>query len=1012
MSLPDLAAQLITALQPGSTADTQLAAALAKRVRTGGGPRQEWVDVRAALRRRARAARVRVEDDMADALDRALGVLETHRARGWGEWDESLPLQTSNLSTHVQLLLNLSTKPTERTHELATAYLVRPPRSKKNTDLRLFRTIMAEPFAGAHWGPSYEPEQDWEPSSSSSSSSLSEDEDDEVVTPLSVTMDLSRMRRERERAERRREEEERTGAARQRLEEARRGAYWDTGGKVVPPVKGLHGWKAISTVSTVCALEGQTKAITAQHLQRELLFALTGRPGVFFAFLDGTCFVVHPHPAVTAFSRTALDGLLDWFARVAAHAAALRAFVDATTSDRKNDAAPHRPQERVSRTQEAFAEACRRVLEDLGHWVADLETDFLRGTNSEDAPAASATPLVLKRELELTRTPVLESLQSFLPLAPNPTTLLNAIYAFLPAYPSLGAIFLTAAEPTWAMLGAWLTRGMPVPDALRHDADVLTVDVGGAGELGADAFADGERAVPHEFWVKRDRDVGWADEEFWDEGFVQAEPGPQWIDAETRKLVLEAGKARGLLKSLTDEGGDEPSWPRLATVIEAFMDAHSGSQSMRYRPISDEVRDQAQARRSTPTPQDIADAVCAHIEPVARLAQVTLRRILDDECGLRAHLDAIEGVLLFRAEGFAVVDAWAGWLFAQMRAVKPWADFQLLTSRLRDAIDTDGQNWMNAPAVRARVARRPGRAPSLFDLRVDYEVPFPLSQLFSPTSMAYRSDVFTFLVGLLRVRKALVASRTLDGDYAVARPSVEARALWMLRQRLSWVVDTVWVWVNERVIEVEVGRYHEALSSKSALSDMIELELEHTRRLRDFCLLHEKTHALKDALDEICTLVLSFYDTHLAHAAAGGQAAPALLRSRRRRRRHPGSDSDSDGHGYGELDSHAASTRPGPGPSAASSPAAVPPPNPPLDPRRFLGVGRPTRADLHDTSTASARTDASGADDEDVAARVGRLGTELGRHVRRLRRGAEALASAEEDATWGMLAFALEDWRD
>ena len=108
---------------------------------------------------------------------------------------------------------------------------------------------------------------------------------------------------------------------------------------------------------------------------------------------------------------------------------------------------------------------------------------------------------------------------------------------------------------------------------------------------------------------------------------------------------------------------------------------------------------------------------------------------------------------------------------------------------------------MNPAALRLRTTRRISLASgprALASVRADYQVcyntiiefrfdvsfrqvPFPLSQLFTPTSMGLRAEVFAFLLGLQHARKAVTATLQLyDGV---------PKSFSFLRHRLTWLIQ-------------------------------------------------------------------------------------------------------------------------------------------------------------------------------------------------------------------------------
>lgn len=138
-----------------------------------------------------------------------------------------------------------------------------------------------------------------------------------------------------------------------------------------------------------------------------------------------------------------------------------------------------------------------------------------------------------------------------------------------------------------------------------------------------------------------------------------------------------------------------------------------------------------------------------------------------------------------------------------MRQNKRWSDFQLLTSTLRDAVSSSSNVWINPILVRASTSRRTSEdiSKTVSAIKVDYQVcsnyrnaaetsqvPFPLSQLFTTTSMELRSDIFTFLLRLLHARRSLIDLASVLSDVS-DRPAGELRRLWRLRHKLAWVFE-------------------------------------------------------------------------------------------------------------------------------------------------------------------------------------------------------------------------------
>jgi gamma-tubulin complex component 5 len=265
----------------------------------------------------------------------------------------------------------------------------------------------------------------------------------------------------------------------------------------------------------------------------------------------------------------------------------------------------------------------------MDEWIANVELAFVRGT--QDSQQVS-TPTSLRLDFDKRFGTMLDHLSSVLPYTAEPVHLLNALHAIMSSTdlecrgPVL-KIFITTATPLWETLGDWLNRGMPIPRSL--------IDI--------ESRSEAERTLDDEFWIYRDQDVSWADEDFWDAAFVFKDILPDWIEPDVLEATLEAGKARGLLRGLLGasvEGDDEESWITLGSLL-GLGDG--------------EV--------------DIADSIGAYLSPNCQLTTVHLRRVLDEECGLQAHLDAVDGLLYMR--GIDVLQPWAELLFSQVSPRPP-----------------------------------------------------------------------------------------------------------------------------------------------------------------------------------------------------------------------------------------------------------------------------------------------------------------------------------------------------
>ncbi|EIW69109.1 hypothetical protein TREMEDRAFT_11782, partial [Tremella mesenterica DSM 1558] len=701
-----LAQELITTISSASSGSSgSISDRTAERIvrrSMNGGAKKAWYEIHDSLNSLIRTTQIRVELDLSDALIKSLSVLDSHRKREMGFGDD-LPIKMSNLPQHIQFLLNLASLPTKQTHEFAHSYLHRTNDTGPSPDEMLYQEIMSEPFDDPYGGVEEEEIPGWTDSESETEEEFEESGEEEIIlTPQSTIQSGKLVCQERQE-----ESEKRMREAKRRLEELKVSAYWERGGKEIKLLEdGIYGWRDLTTLSLTATVEdGITKAVTCRQFQRELLYGLSGRPGIFYTFSDdGHCNISDDHPQVTTFSSVGLRSILKSFQSRFTDLATIRAFVKTTPLPPSSSVSTsHKTHKHISanstKTIQAFTDSCRRIVQGIDLWIAEQERLFILGCSTP----LSTSPLQLKFQFESDFSGIVDYLLLFLPYIHSPILLLNTIHSVIETirilpHPKglseLSSTFVETAKPMWEMLGDWLRQGMPVSLSLLPSSEE---------DLSTDLET---RELDPEFFIKRDRDVSWIDEDFWESGYIISE-WPTWLSHEnTQEMILEAGKARGLLKCLQTDVAEWNVWKPLSEVLGISEIGKSGMRSSVEEILEQELK---------------TDCLIATFQ---------LRRVLDEECGLKEHLEAIEGVVFMRAIG--VMQEWSEWLFDQIHSKKKWSDSQTLTSTLRETLkhSSGGGNWLNPAAIRIHLSGRLEGvvAPSVLSgLRITYEVSSSLS---------------------------------------------------------------------------------------------------------------------------------------------------------------------------------------------------------------------------------------------------------------------------------------------
>lgn len=71
-----------------------------------GGTRKEWNEVSRSIMGLSEAGRIRVQEDLAEGLERNLSTLNRHRQQGKNMWEEDVPIKMDNLPQHVHFLVS------------------------------------------------------------------------------------------------------------------------------------------------------------------------------------------------------------------------------------------------------------------------------------------------------------------------------------------------------------------------------------------------------------------------------------------------------------------------------------------------------------------------------------------------------------------------------------------------------------------------------------------------------------------------------------------------------------------------------------------------------------------------------------------------------------------------------------------------------------------------------------------------------------------------------------------
>ena len=503
------------------------------------------------------------------------------------------------------------------------------------------------------------------------------------------------------------------------------------------------------------------------------------------------------------------DSLLGSIADVCTALLRLRTFAKTTFNYEEMTQEVRRERNLTHATVVAFAGGIQEFVWEFDRWVSEREMELLRALKGKmplskkslvgtvgwfeyGLRAFSPTFTLLVDMIE-----TLPSLPTDQPPSQVATLLLDLLHRSVICHRNIGEhqiavdverILVWTAEPMWACVGKWLNHGMQTEEGHHY-----------GGPLSPEFFVmrtpdSVARVHDSAYWARGYRLQSWP-------AMDDSDPGQLLVPTCFGSLgpeILAAGKTVGLLRKMRvpvgfGPGNDGASEECNPAKWKTFGDA-TGAPHDFYDPLPIEriwkapptsihlfdlppawtppppppprlpksvesTDEEPPARPPTPVPTvDFPVALADHLSPLFRLLRHKLHRVIVEDIGLLAHLDAIEGLFLMR-KGESIGDwcetiwkkvsslsLWRPACRRRLRAdpapVFPcacdqldsgdvWANPPILRLNLTDALEANAEAWIDpnfvfftskASLLRPSTSRASRKVESLESLSVDYEV--------------------------------------------------------------------------------------------------------------------------------------------------------------------------------------------------------------------------------------------------------------------------------------------------
>ncbi|GFF35035.1 isoform 2 of gamma-tubulin complex component 5 [Aspergillus udagawae] len=244
-----------------------------------------------------------------------------------------------------------------------------------------------------------------------------------------------------------------------------------------------------------------------------------------------------------------------------------------------------------------------------------------------------------------------------------------------------------------------------------------------------------------------------------------------------------------------------------------------------------------------------------------------LRKELDQQCGLRKSLQALEHIYLCKDLSVsAIIDNKVFDLMDRGRGA--WSDRYLLTELAQSAFSN--MSFIDHSRIIVRSLQDPqGRSRSVNALRTisfDYVLPWPIANVIPKDAIQSYQRISTFLMQIRRAKHLIVKQRlkyTNETDEFSHDRSSNALS-YSLRHHMLWFLNTLYSHITDFVISTATESLRKSLSATQDVDAMIAAHRAYLSSLEDQCLLSSNLSPLHQVTINLLDLCVYFADIQAA----------------------------------------------------------------------------------------------------------------------------------------------------
>ncbi|CAG8463645.1 6422_t:CDS:10 [Ambispora leptoticha] len=523
------------------------------------------------------------------------------------------------------------------------------------------------------------------------------------------------------------------------------------------------------------------KFISELEAIREVLFVLSGRPGLLFSKKNHNGFQVEIKAKLTHLSEGAFKNLLQYFCDQANAIAKVRGISYRIC---KSDCSKY------GMTSQAFADSILQMISKFEKVIGEMEYEYnAKRVRSEHTIASLLqlrnrlsnyffefeilysfvvnTPLKEIPELEYTSTSNEDHVPSYHPWEFS-YAILSGLYAEIirhqiagntRLFVMLGRHFDNAFEPYMRIIDKWIKYG-----SLDDPAD--------------------------EFFIVKNSKVVEKSGNHWQEMFIVREAIPSHKNTPTVlhsldflgqfvNRIMFAGKGRNLLMSLNFSKDSKDKKLYASSNAEIGIEKLRSFDLLTFQPFH----------------QRFADNLEDYLQPQYEHINDLLYKTLVDRCHLWAHLRTLSGIY-FMQEGESI-HRLCDLLFDRMDRRQLWYDSYVLNEIFINTLKN--LDWLPNGVISARIDDNVLKRPDITNMRIfekimiECRLPWPINNIIQADSLQYYKQITIFLLQIRRAKYLVerMAFSRLQNEQLDPK-SREMKLFYGIRLNLIWFLNTIW----------------------------------------------------------------------------------------------------------------------------------------------------------------------------------------------------------------------------